>query len=116
MKNDTEEKIRQLQLAEQGMQALFAQKQNLQMQLMEIDTALKGLEDTKEAYRIVGNVMILADSAALKEDLKSKKETTELRIRSFEKQEKATRERAEAIQKEVLEGMKNDDKTGRQES
>jgi prefoldin beta subunit len=112
MKDDTQEKIRQLQLAEQSMQALFAQKQSLQMQLVEIDTALKGLEDAKEAYRILGNVMILSDKASLQEDLKAKKETIELRIKSFGKQEKATRERAESIQKEVLEEMKNDDKTG----
>ena len=112
MKEAVEEKIRQLQLAEQSLQALFAQKQNLQMQLMEIDSALKGLDTAAEAYKITGNVMVLSGKAQLQDELKSKKETAELRIKAIERQEKLTREKASAIQKEVLEGMKDDDKTG----
>ncbi len=110
MSEKNEDKIRQLQLAEQRLQALFSQKQNLQMQLLEIDSALSGLEGAKEAYKILGNVMILTDSSKIIEELNSKKETVELRIKSVDKQEKLERDKAEATQKEVLEGMKNDDK------
>jgi prefoldin beta subunit len=109
-KKATEEKIRQLQLAEQGMQALLTQKQALQMQLMEVESALKELETATEAYKIVGNIMVASEKPKLQQDLMEKKETVELRIKSIDGQESKTREKAEAIQKEVLEEIKNDDK------
>ena len=111
---ETEEKMKQLQIAEQSLQALMAQKQNIQVQLMEADSALKELSGAGEAYKIVGNVMILSDKKKLEKELNEKKETAELRIKTLEKQEASTRERAESIQKEVLEEMKNDGKNGRQ--
>src|SRR3989344_825117 len=111
--SSTAEKIKQLQLAEQGMQQLLSQKQAFQVQLMETDSALKELEGTQSAYRIVGNIMVSAKTEKLVEDLSSKKETLQLRIRSVEKQEASMRERAEQVQKEVLEAMKNDDKNGK---
>ncbi len=79
---------------------------------MEIDSALKELKNASEAYKIVGNVMVLSKKPELEAELKERKETAELRIKSIEKQELNTREKAEAIQKEVLEEMKNDDKNG----
>lgn len=111
-RKETEEKIRHLQLAEQSLQALMAQKQGLQVQLMETESALKELKNASEAYKIVGNVMVLSKKPELEDELKERKETAELRIKSIEKQELSTRERAESIQKEVLEEMKNDDKNG----
>ncbi len=46
MKN-TEEKMQQLQMIEQNMQQTLSQKQQFQMQLMEIDSALKEIKDRK---------------------------------------------------------------------
>lgn len=112
-KEQTEEKIRHLQLAEQSLQSLLAQKQNLQMQLMEADSALKELEGSTEAYKIIGNVMVQTKKADLEQELKTKKETVELRIKTLETQETQTRDKASDMQKEVLEEMKNDDKDGK---
>ena len=116
MSKEIEEKIKQLQLSEQSLQALLSQKQGLQVQLLEIDSALKELDKTEEAYRIIGNVMVLADKPDLQAELGSKKETIELRVKSIDRQESATREKAAAMQKEVMEGMKNDSKNGKQEN
>ena len=109
-RKETEEKIRHLQLAEQSLQALMAQKRSLQVQLMEAESALEELKGAGEAYKIVGNVMILSKKPELESELKERKETMELRIKAIESQEAKTREKAEAIQKEVMEEMKNDDK------
>ena len=116
MSKEIEEKIKRLQLSEQSLQALLSQKQGLQVQLLEIDSALKELDKTEEAYRIIGNVMVLADKPDLQAELGSKKETIELRVKSIDRQESATREKAAAMQKEVMEGMKNDSKNGKQEN
>lgn len=103
---ETREAITKLQMLEQNMQALHAQKQQFQAQLFEFDSALKELEKTSEAYRIVGNVMVSADAKELKKDIEQRKEIAELRVKNIEKQESQLKERAEKIQKEVLGKLK----------
>ena len=100
-----QEKVRQLQMLEQALQQLLLQKQTFQLQLMESESALKELQGTQEAYKIVGNIMVLTKKEDLENELKEKKETTELRISSLEKQETRTREKASSLQKEVIASM-----------
>ena len=100
------EKIKQLQMKEQELRQLQMQKQTFQMQVMEAESALKELKETTEAYKIIGNVMILAKKEEIEKDLAEKKETAQLRITSIDRLEAKTRERAEALQKEVIATMK----------
>jgi len=103
MNKETEKKIQQLQLVEQNLQNIMMQKQSFQMQLMENENALNELEKTKkEAYKIVGTIMISADKEDLKKELNEQKEVFDLRIKNLEKQEKNFKEKAEDIQKEVM--------------
>lgn len=102
MDKETEGKIQQLQLLEQNLQAFLMQKQNFQTQLAETESALKELKDAKQAYKIVGNIMISSKKEELQEYLKDKKEKTELRLKTLEKQEERIKERAQSLQKEVL--------------
>ncbi len=106
IREDTQEKIRQLQMMEQALQQLLVQKQTFHMQLMEIESALKELGSSGEAYKIIGNIMVLTKREELEKELKEKKETIELRISSLEKQETKTRERAASLQKDILSMIK----------
>ena len=54
----TEINITQLQLIQQNLQNTLLQKQQLQKQLTEIDSALKELETSPTAYKIIGNIMV----------------------------------------------------------
>jgi len=108
MDKATEEKIAQLQMLEQGMQNFMIQKQQFQAQLIEIDSALKELDKSNVSYKIVGNIMVSANKEELSKELKSKKETIELRIKALEKQEKQIKEKATAMQSEVLEKLKKE--------
>jgi prefoldin beta subunit len=99
---DAEQKIQQLQLIEQNLQNFLIQKQNFQVQLAEIDSALTELNATTTAYKIVGNIMVAADKTELEKELQQKKELTEVRIQSIERQEVKIREKAEKLQKEAL--------------
>ena len=105
---ETETKLNQLQMLEQSMQNLLMQKQQFQLQQVEIESALKELEKVNEAYKIVGNIMVLSKKDDLKADLTSKKEIVELRIKNMEKQENQLREKASKLQNEVLKGMSKD--------
>jgi prefoldin beta subunit len=110
MDNDVQNKINQLSMMEQNLQNFALQKQQFQAQLLEIESAEKELKDSKEAFRIIGSIMVATDKDKLVKELAEKKEVINLRIESFEKQEAKIREKAEAMQKEVLEEMKKTEK------
>lgn len=103
---ETEKKLQQLQVFEQNLQALQGQRQALQLQISEIDSALEELKGTKKAYKIVSTIMVASEIPKLKKDLESKKEVLQLRIKTMEKQEKSTKEKASSLQDEVLKVMK----------
>ena len=107
MSKETEQQIAELQLIEQNLQNFLAQRQNFQMQLAEIESALKELDKTKEVpFKIVGQIMIAAKKEDLVEDLAAKKEMVELRMKSIEKQENQLKQKAENMQKEIMKEMK----------
>lgn len=102
MEKETEQKISQLQLLEANMQQFARQKQQFQAQLIEIESAMKELQKTEKAFKIVGNIMIESSKEDLNKDLKSKQELLNMRIETMEKQEKTLKDKAEKLQKEVL--------------
>ena len=110
MNKETENKIGQLQLYEQSLNSFLMQKQQIQAQLIEVESALKELKDAKTAYKIVGNIMVSAQKTELEKDLNKKKETIQLRIKTIEKQEKQIKEKAEVLQKEVMKELKPEKK------
>jgi prefoldin beta subunit len=105
MKSD--DKLNQLEMIEQNVQQYLLQRQQFQAQLIEIESALKELEQAPEAYKIVGNIMVKGDKTKLAEELSRKKEMFEIRVKTLEKQEDKLKEKAKDIQKEVLSGMKD---------
>lgn len=105
MTKETQEKINQLQMAEQNLQSYLQQKQSYQSQQLEIDSALKELDKTDQAYKIVGNIMIKNSKEDLKKGLESKKELVSMRLKNVEKQEAALREKTKQIQEEFLKEM-----------
>ena len=110
MTEDTESKIKELQLIEQNAQQYLMQKQQFQTQLIEIESALKELKKSDTSYKIVGNIMVKTNNDELNKDLSKKKEMFDLRIKTLEKQEEKLKSKAKDIQKEVLGEMKNDTK------
>jgi len=106
---ETEQKIGQLQMFEQSLQNFLGQKQQFQVQLVEVESALSELGNTDKAYKIVGNIMVEAEKDDLKADLQSKKEMLELRLKTMERQEAQVREKASKIQSEILKNIKKED-------
>ena len=107
MNKEIEKKIQQLQLLEQNLQSILMQKQAFQMQLAENENALKELDKTKKnIYKIIGTIMVNSDKESLKKELKEQKDIFDLRVKSLEKQEKNFKEKAEELQKEVMEEIK----------
>lgn len=103
--NNQSESIQQLQIIEQNMQQLMKQRQQVQMQAMEVHSALEELEKTETAYKILGNIMIAADKNELQKELTEKKERMNIRVKSIEKQETTLKEQAKKLREEVLKEM-----------
>jgi len=109
LSKETEQKIGQLQMFEQSLQSFLGQKQQFQVQLVEIESALGELDNSDKAYKIIGNIMVESNKNELKADLQSKKEMLELRITTMEKQELQVREKASKLQSEILKKIKKED-------
>lgn len=105
MKKEVQEKIGKLQNIEQNMQQFMMQKQQLQGQAVELESALKELEQSPEAYKIIGNIMVKTSKEDLKKNLEEKKELVDLRLATIEKQENKIKSEAEELRKDIMENM-----------
>lgn len=105
---ETEKKIMELQLLEQNLQNSLMQKQHFQTELLETENALKEIVKAKEAYKIVGNIMISSKKEDLKKELNERKKIIDLRLKTLEKEESKLKEKTTTLQKEVIGEIKND--------
>ncbi len=108
MDKETQENIQKLQLMEQNIQGMMVQRQQFSTQLIEIESALRELEHAPQAYKIVGNIMILTKKEDLTKELSEKKELLDMRIKNLEKQEEQMREKAQNIKETVMKKLKKD--------
>lgn len=102
MKEEIQQKMQDMQIFEQNLQSLLIQKQNLQVQLAEIDAALNELNLAKEAYKMVGGIMVLSKKEELVDSLNQKKKMFELRLNKVEAHEKKLQEKAKKLQSDIL--------------
>jgi len=105
MDSQVQEKIGQIQLIQQNLDNFSMQRQQFQLQLSEIESALSEIDNSKNTYKIIGNIMVHADNAKLKKDLEEKKEMLGIRISTIEKQEDKLKVKAEEIQHEVMRSL-----------
>ncbi|PIN92944.1 prefoldin subunit beta [Candidatus Pacearchaeota archaeon CG10_big_fil_rev_8_21_14_0_10_31_24] len=104
----TTQKIQELQLTEQNLQNFSLQKQSIQVEINEIVNALTEISKTKDdVFRVLGGIMIKANKEDLKKELEDKQKVLEIRINSFDKQEKMLEEKSQKLREELNEAMKN---------
>ena len=101
--------IAQFQQLAQQIQMVSTQKMQLDAQLRELDKAIGELEkagDDAVVFKTVGSLMIQAkDKAVLVKELKDQKETTEVRMKTLEKQDKHLRERHQSLQEQITQAL-----------
>jgi len=95
-------------ILEQSIQNLSLQKQSLQFEISETLSALEELKKSgdKEAFKIVGQIMVKSKKEELEKELNEKKDMVELRANSIEKQEHSLRERLLSMREEVMKKLK----------
>ena len=86
------------------------QKQQLESQVAEIDSALEGLTSTDKAYKIVGRIMVASSKEDLQKDLESSKEVQELRLKNLVNQENSLKKKFAEAQEEAMKELKSKQK------
>lgn len=92
------------QQLQQTLNAILVEKQRLELELMEVKSALEELQkvsDDAAIYKAVGPVLVQTSKQQIVEELTERKELTETRLKLLEKQEQRTREQLESLQKEL---------------
>ena len=95
-------KIQELQLIERNLQNFSIEKQNLQVELNQINNALEEIKKAKgDVFKILKGVMIKAESGALITELEERKKIIDLRITSVERQENSVTDKAGKLRDEI---------------
>lgn len=103
-------KVNQLQILQQNLQHVLVQKQQMESQLTELDSALTELKITPKAYKIIGKMMVEQPKEKMLQELQQKKEISNLRLNSFVKQEENLKQNMEKIQQEAIVELKQQKK------
>lgn len=102
-----EDSIAQLQLMQQRAAVYSQQKQQLQMQTMEVDSALKEIKSTKKpVYRLVGGILVEKSASEVKKDLEKVKKDLDLRVKNLEKQEEKAHSQMTELQTMLTKELK----------
>ena len=97
-----QQKIQEMQILEQKLQNTILQKQAFQMELAETDAALNELDKAgDEVFKIIGQLMLKSEKSKIKEELIDKQKMLQLRISTFEKQEKFLGEQSDKLRQEI---------------
>jgi len=92
------------QQLQQTLNAILIEKQRLEMELVEVKSALEELQKVSDdvvVYKAVGPVLVQTSKQKIVEELTERRDLTETRLKLLEKQEQRTREQLESLQKEL---------------
>jgi prefoldin beta subunit len=104
----TSNKVNQLQMLRQSLESVVMQKQQIESNLIEIDSAISQLTSSNKSFKIIGKIMIESSNDVLKKELVEKKEVIQIRLKNFASQEEKIKTDMEELQKEVVAQLKND--------
>lgn len=101
----SQQEIERLQHIESSLSQTISQKQGYQQYLHDIETALGELGDTREAYQIVGTIMVKKSSDNIRNDLEERKTIYSKRLDALKRQENMLREEARKLQDSTLDSL-----------
>ena len=105
------DQINRFNQLQQNLQAILLQKQQLEVEIAEIDKALEELRKADAddiVYKSAGSILIKADKDDLIKELEEKKELANTRVTVLNKQESRIKENLKEVQSkldEMLKGM-----------
>ncbi|MDI9619856.1 MAG: prefoldin subunit beta [Candidatus Nezhaarchaeota archaeon] len=98
----------QFQEIQERIKALLVRRQQLELELREIEKTLeelKGIDDATPVFKFAGRVLIKANRENVTKELVDRKETLELHIKTLEKQEAQARKRFEELRLDLSQSL-----------
>ena len=105
-----QEQLLRLQQLQQTLEAVVSQKQQLELERSEIDSALAELEkmvDDAVIYKSVGSLLVKSEKKKTIDELRERKELTETRITVLTRQQTRAEERAKELQQIIQDKIKS---------
>ncbi|MDH5815847.1 MAG: prefoldin subunit beta [Candidatus Nezhaarchaeota archaeon] len=105
---EVQHKIMQFQELQERIRALIARRQQLEIELREIEGALDELRNVGEdslVFKFAGRVLMRVNKDAVVKELSEKKETLELHIKTLERQEAHARKRLEELRQDLSQAL-----------
>ncbi|OGI15143.1 prefoldin subunit beta [Candidatus Micrarchaeota archaeon RBG_16_49_10] len=95
--------LMQFQAYQEQLQSILLQKENLRMQTLEMEKALEELEASKEktAFKIVGPIMIKKTVDEIRTEMKERKESYELRVKTLNAAEERVSKKLKEMEDEI---------------
>ncbi len=95
---------------QQQAQAIASQRLQMELQMKEAERALEEIEklgENAEVYKSIGNILIKSEKAKVGEELKERKETLDLRIKTLQRQEEKIQTKLKEMQAQIQEEFKS---------
>jgi len=105
---EVQHKIMQLQELQERIKALVLRRQQLEVELRDVEGALEELKNVNEdasVFKFTGRILMRVSKEALVKELTEKKETLELHIKTLEKQEAHARRRLEELRQDLSKSL-----------
>ncbi len=105
---EVQHKIMQLQELQERIRTLTLRRQQLEVELRDVESALDELKNVGEdasIFKFAGRVLMRVSKDAMVKELTEKKETLELHIKTLEKQEVHARKRLEELRQDLSQSL-----------
>ncbi|MCX8175801.1 MAG: prefoldin subunit beta [Candidatus Bathyarchaeota archaeon] len=99
-----QEELAKLQQLQQTLQVIVAQKQQVEVELTDVDKALeeiKKMSDENPVYQAIGAFLVRRDKETVIKELTERRELLTVRASVLGKQEERTRERLREVQQQI---------------
>jgi len=104
-----QQRLLRLQQLQQTLQTVLTQKQQLELELNEVENALGELEkltDTTEIYKSIGSLLVKSEKTNVTNDLTERKELIKTRVDVLGKQEERLRSQVKDLQTKLQQDLR----------
>ncbi|MBS7624990.1 prefoldin subunit beta [Candidatus Bathyarchaeota archaeon] len=104
-----QERLLRLQQLQETLQTILAQKQQLDLEILEIDRALSEIEKTPDdvvIYKSIGSLLIRTNKAKVTSELTERKEIATMRVSVLTKQEERLRSQIKELQEKLQKDLR----------
>jgi prefoldin beta subunit len=104
-----QERLLRLQQLQQTLQSVLAQKQQVELELTEIEQALSELQNTADdiiIYKAIGSLLVKTEKTKVTADLNERKELLNMRAGVLGKQEERLRSQLKDLQAKLQQDLK----------